>query len=115
MMTNQYFDLHRLTTQRETIFKRTNKKFLKLIVPSWRPDISQAIDIVEELARIKGYDKIETIEPKRIRSKPTLNKSLIFLIENQISLITSFGRKNPQRKKNSTSFFSLKRNLLKSQ
>ena len=54
---------------------KKNKKFLKLIVPSWRPDISQAIDIVEELARIKGYDKIKTIEPKKIRSKPTLNKT----------------------------------------
>ena len=50
------------------------KKYLYLEVPSWRPDISQSIDIVEELARIKGYDKIKTIEPEKVRLKPTLNK-----------------------------------------
>ncbi len=54
---------------------KKGNKFLKLIVPSWRPDVSQPIDIVEELARIKGYDKIKTIEPKRERLKPTLNKT----------------------------------------
>ena len=54
---------------------KKEKKYLKLTVPSWRPDISQPIDIVEELARIKGYDKIKTIEPRKNRYKPTLNKT----------------------------------------
>ena len=36
---------------------KRNKNFLKLKVPSWRPDIEQPIDIVEELVRIYGYDK----------------------------------------------------------
>ena len=54
---------------------KKNKKILKLQVPSWRPDISQPIDVVEELARIKGYDKIKTIEPEKVRLKPTLNKT----------------------------------------
>jgi len=47
---------------------------LKLTVPSWRPDISQPIDVVEELARINGFDKIKIIEPRKERHKPTLNK-----------------------------------------
>src|SRR6056300_1488540 len=51
------------------------KNILSLAVPSWRPDINQEIDIIEELVRIYGYDKIETIEPKKVRNKPTLNKS----------------------------------------
>ena len=51
------------------------KNILSLTVPSWRPDINQEIDIIEELVRIYGYDKIETIEPKKVRNKPTLNKS----------------------------------------
>jgi len=50
------------------------KSFLELSIPTWRPDISQAIDIVEEIVRIKGYDHIKTIEPEKIRLKPTLNK-----------------------------------------
>ena len=43
-------------------------------VPSWRPDIRQPIDIVEEVVRIKGYENIETIEPEKNRLKDTLNK-----------------------------------------
>ena len=52
---------------------KKNKKFLTLKVPSWRPDIEQEIDIIEELVRIHGYDKIQTIEPEKTRKKPTLN------------------------------------------
>ena len=56
-------------------FKVSKKKSeLNLRVPSWRPDISQPIDIVEEVVRIKGYENIETIEPKKNRLKDTLNK-----------------------------------------
>ena len=38
-----------------------NKKILKLAIPSWRPDITQPIDIVEEIVRIKGYEHINTL------------------------------------------------------
>ncbi len=54
---------------------KSNKEILKLKVPSWRPDITQEIDIVEELMRIYGYDKIQQIEPIKDRRKPTLNKT----------------------------------------
>ena len=54
---------------------KNNKNLLKLKVPSWRPDITQEIDIIEELMRIYGYDKIEKIEPIKNRIKPTLNRS----------------------------------------
>jgi phenylalanyl-tRNA synthetase beta chain len=52
---------------------KKEKKSLTLKVPSWRPDIEQEIDIIEELVRIHGYDKIQIIEPEKIRKKPTLN------------------------------------------
>ena len=55
-------------------FKK-KKNFFELIVPSWRPDITQEIDIVEELVRISGYDKIRIIDPIKKRKKSTLNKS----------------------------------------
>jgi len=51
-----------------------NKKNLQLKIPTWRPDISQEVDVVEELIRIKGYEQIELIEPQKIRQKETLNK-----------------------------------------
>ena len=56
-------------------FKSKKKKYLELIVPSWRSDISQEVDIVEELVRISGYNKIKIIEPIKERKKSTLNKS----------------------------------------
>ncbi len=52
--------------------KKENKLF-KLSVPTWRPDIVQEIDIVEELVRISGYEKIKTENPIKERSKNTLN------------------------------------------
>ena len=52
---------------------KKEKKFFKLSVPSWRPDIVQEIDIVEELVRISGYEKIKIENPIKERSKNTLN------------------------------------------
>ena len=54
---------------------KIEKKNLKLIIPSWRPDISQGIDIVEELVRISGYDNIKTEDPIRERTKSTLTQT----------------------------------------
>ena len=52
---------------------KKNKKELNLKVPTWRPDILQPIDIVEEIVRIKGYDRIKTELPEKTRNKQTLN------------------------------------------
>ena len=54
---------------------KSGKNNLKLKVPSWRPDITQPIDIVEELVRINGYEKIKIINPEKTRTKPTSNKN----------------------------------------
>ena len=48
-------------------------KAIKVEVPSWRPDIYGQIDLVEEIIRIKGFDKIKSIEPEKKRLKPTLD------------------------------------------
>ena len=52
---------------------KSSKKAIKVEVPSWRPDISQDIDLIEELIRIKGFDNIELIKPEKSRDKETLN------------------------------------------
>ena len=52
---------------------KKDKEILNIIIPSWRPDIFQEVDVVEELVRIKGYDQIKMIEPEKVRKKPTLN------------------------------------------
>ena len=54
-------------------FKLKQKKHFGFSCSSWRPDIEQEIDIVEEIARIIGYDKIKTELPEKVRIKPTLN------------------------------------------
>ena len=52
---------------------KSSKKIFKVKIPTWRPDVSQDIDLVEELIRIKGFDKIDFIEPEKMRTKETLN------------------------------------------
>ena len=52
--------------------KKKGKLFI-VEVPSWRPDIYSQIDLVEEIIRIKGFDKIQSIEPEKKRLKPTLD------------------------------------------
>ena len=52
---------------------KTKGKFLNVKVPSWRPDIFGEIDLVEEVIRIIGFEKIKSIEPEKKRTKPTLN------------------------------------------
>ena len=55
-------------------FEVSKKKFeLELKIPTWRPDITQPIDIVEEIVRIKGFNNIEILEPEKKRIKDTLN------------------------------------------
>ena len=54
---------------------KKDKKVFKLTIPSWRPDITQEIDVVEELVRIVGYDKIKIEEPIKERKKSTLTQT----------------------------------------
>ena len=57
------------------------KDSIKITVPSWRHDINCYQDIVEEIIRIYGYNKIE------IQPLPFINK---FKIEDNISSIKSY-------------------------
>ena len=46
---------------------------MKVFPPTWRPDIKEDIDLIEELTRIKGYDKVPLINPEKENIKDTLN------------------------------------------
>jgi len=48
-------------------------KEIKVLPPSWRQDLKEDIDLIEELARIKGYDKVPLINPEKENIKDTLN------------------------------------------
>ena len=52
--------------------KMSGKK-IKVLPPTWRPDITEDIDLIEELTRIKGYDKVPLINPEKENIKDTLN------------------------------------------
>ena len=54
-------------------YLKIGKKNIKVLPPSWRPDLKEDIDLVEELVRIKGYDKIPLINPEKENVKETLN------------------------------------------
>ena len=66
-------EIIKILTDLGFLIKKKNND-LNLIAPSWRPDILQPIDIVEEIVRIKGYDQIKTELPEKVRKIPTLNK-----------------------------------------
>jgi len=48
-------------------------KKIKVLPPTWRPDIREDIDLLEELARIKGYDKVPLLNPEKENIKDALN------------------------------------------
>ena len=48
-------------------------KNMKILPPTWRPDIKEDIDLIEELTRIKGYDKVPLITPEKENVKDALN------------------------------------------
>ncbi len=52
---------------------KKKSKLIYIKIPTWRPDIFGEIDLVEEIIRILGFDNIKSIEPEKIREKPTLN------------------------------------------
>ncbi len=52
---------------------KAKKNVLDIEVPSWRPDVNQGADIIEEILRIKGLDKIKSITPKLNEKKSVLN------------------------------------------
>ena len=60
---------------------------MKVEIPTWRPDVHQDVDIIEELIRIKVLDKISLVkDPERKRSKDlTLNKKLFHFSQRAVA------------------------------
>ncbi len=77
----------------EIDMKNSEKSVLKVLVPSWRAtkDISIPEDIVEEIARIHGYDNIESKMPDVEMEAPLINNERMF--ERKVKDILSRGAK----------------------
>jgi len=52
---------------------KNGKQGIKVLPPSWRPDLKEDVDLIEELVRIKGYHEIPVIIPEKENIKETLN------------------------------------------
>jgi len=65
-------EIKRILTSLGCSLRMSGKK-MKVLPPSWRPDIKEEIDLIEELTRIKGYDKVPLINPEKENIKDTLN------------------------------------------
>jgi len=65
-------EIKKILTSLGCSLKISGKK-IKVLPPKWRPDIREDIDLIEELTRIKGYDKIPLINPEKENIKDTLN------------------------------------------
>ena len=50
-------------------FQARQKKIFRSSYTIMETDITQEVDVVEELARIKGYEKIIKYEPEKLRLK----------------------------------------------
>ncbi|MGB5697656.1 MAG: phenylalanine--tRNA ligase subunit beta [Polyangiales bacterium] len=56
------------------------KDMVTATAPSWRPDLSREVDLIEEVARVRGYETIPTAVP-RVHPSETGTSGLLRLID----------------------------------
>jgi phenylalanyl-tRNA synthetase beta chain len=66
-----------------------DNKSLKVVVPTFRPDIEREIDLIEEIARIHGYDNIPTISKISVTLHKRIDESE--LADRIRNILQSFG------------------------
>jgi phenylalanyl-tRNA synthetase beta chain len=55
---------------------------MEVKIPSFRPDLAREVDLIEEIARIDGFDNIDTVypiagvQPVRVSAKQTISKKV---------------------------------------
>lgn len=54
-------------------------KILKVTVPAFRLDIESAEDLIEEIGRISGYEKIDPVAPLVSIASPAINERRVFV------------------------------------
>ncbi len=70
-------------------FEEETEEYLAIKIPGFRPDIEREIDLIEEVARIYGYDNIPPIEKITVTLEAKVDESAF---NNKLSeILTSFG------------------------
>jgi len=71
------------------LIKSADREKLVLGIPSYRHDIEREIDIIEEVARIYGYDKIPDIDHISVSVEPKIDQASFN--DNVRNILTSLG------------------------
>ncbi|NLP10056.1 phenylalanine--tRNA ligase subunit beta [bacterium] len=74
----------------EISLARSEGDRLELSIPTFRPDLTREIDIVEEVGRLYGYDRIPQAISARIDQTQTSNEQVAFLDRLRV-LLSGFG------------------------
>ena len=81
---------------------RSLKSGWKVLPPSWRTDVEEEHDLVEEVVRVFGYDNVPTREPKSViaytpdrESSLTTDRLTDFLIDNDYQEIMTYSFVDP--------------------
>jgi phenylalanyl-tRNA synthetase beta chain len=81
-------DMVRTLTQLEFSVKPSEGK-LRVVIPSFRGDVRREVDLIEEVARVYGYDRIHSSRPRTAVALPTRNEEFFFgqtVVETLVSL-----------------------------
>lgn len=69
--------LKRLGMRLVSVVNRKVGRGWKVTPPSWRTDINREIDLIEELARVYGYDKVPARTPSMLLNVPAVSEARI--------------------------------------
>lgn len=75
-------DVERVLTEIGCAVDTSDPHETVVTAPSWRPDLTEPVDLVEEIARLEGYDAIPSILPRAgsgrgLTQEQRLNRSMI--------------------------------------
>lgn len=87
--TIQHEDVKSILINLGFVIKSADQEKLVLEIPSYRHDIEREIDIIEEVARIYGYDKIPDIDHISVSVEPKIDQASFN--DNVRNILTSLG------------------------
>jgi len=85
-------DLRRALTALEFTVGDEADGALTVTVPTFRPDVTREVDLIEEVARVHGFDSVPAVRPRSELSPPVVDPVRRFEVEVREALIAAGGR-----------------------